>query len=53
MQNAAAVKGDRGLKAASQQGRAGVDLQLRAPGARVVYASATGASLKTSSSLLS
>lgn len=44
MQNAAAVKGDRGLKAASQQGRAGVDLQLRAPGARVVYASATGAS---------
>ena len=44
MQNAAAVKGDRGLKAASQQGRAGVDLQLRAPAARVVYASATGAS---------
>ena len=44
MQNAAAVKSDRGLKAASQQGRAGVDLQLRAPGARIVYASATGAS---------
>jgi len=44
MQNAAAAKTDRGLKAASQQGRAGVDLQMRAPNARVVYASATGAS---------
>src|SRR5690606_13074398 len=44
MQNAAAEKGDRGVKKASLQGRAGVELQLRAPDARVLYASATGAS---------
>ncbi|MGE0409933.1 MAG: strawberry notch-like NTP hydrolase domain-containing protein, partial [Amphiplicatus sp.] len=44
MQNAAAAKSDRGLKAASLQGRAGVELQMRAPNARILYASATGAS---------
>ena len=44
MQNAAAADSDRGRKAASQQGRAGVDLQMRAPEARILYASATGAS---------
>jgi hypothetical protein len=44
MQNAAASDGDRSRKEASQQGRAGVDLQMRAPAARILYASATGAS---------
>lgn len=44
MQNAAAADTDRGRKAASQQGRAGVDLQILAPEARILYASATGAS---------
>lgn len=44
MQNAASSDGDRGRKAPSQQGRAGVDLQMRAPEARILYASATGAS---------
>ena len=43
MANAAGEKGERGDKAASQQGRAGVRLQNALPGARVLYVSATGA----------
>ncbi|MGL5445982.1 MAG: strawberry notch-like NTP hydrolase domain-containing protein [Rhabdaerophilum sp.] len=43
MANAAAEKGERGDKAASQQGRAGVRLQNVLPQARVLYVSATGA----------
>ncbi|MEZ5784344.1 MAG: strawberry notch family protein [Rhizobiaceae bacterium] len=44
MANAAPGKSDRGEKAASQQGRAGLRLQRALPDARVVYVSATGAS---------
>ena len=44
MQNAAGGKGERGDVAASQQGRAGLRLQHALPDARIVYASATGAS---------
>ncbi|RFC64765.1 strawberry notch family protein [Mesorhizobium denitrificans] len=44
MANAAGGKTDRGDKAASQQGRAGLRLQRALPDARVVYVSATGAS---------
>ena len=44
MANAAGGKSDRGDKAASQQGRAGLRLQRALPDARVVYVSATGAS---------
>ncbi|KAB2694586.1 methylase [Ochrobactrum sp. Kaboul] len=44
MANAAGSKSDRGDKAASQQGRAGLRLQRALPDARVVYVSATGAS---------
>ncbi len=44
MANAAGGKTERGDKAASQQGRAGLRLQRALPGARVVYVSATGAS---------
>ncbi len=44
MANAAGGKSDRGEKAASQQGRAGLRLQRALPDARVVYVSATGAS---------
>ena len=36
--------GSRGLKKASQRALVGIELQRRLPGARVVYASATGAS---------
>jgi hypothetical protein len=45
MQNAAGGKDGRGKQAASQQGRAGLRLQLQhaLPNARVVYVSATGA----------
>jgi len=43
MANAAAEKGERGDKAASQQGRAGVRIQNALPQARVLYVSATGA----------
>lgn len=43
MANAAAEKGERGDKAASQQGRAGVRLQNALPQARMLYVSATGA----------
>jgi predicted RNA methylase len=43
MQNAVGGKGERGDQAASQQGRAGLRLQHALPNARVVYASATGA----------
>ena len=43
MANAAGEKGERGDKAASQQGRAGVRLQNALPRARVLYVSATGA----------
>jgi hypothetical protein len=43
MGNAAAEKGQRGVKKASQQGVAGLRLQRALPRARVVYASATGA----------
>lgn len=43
MQNAGGGKGERGDVAASQQGRAGLRLQHALPDARVVYASATGA----------
>ena len=45
MQNAAGGKGERGDQAASQQGRAGLRLQHALPNARVVYISATGATL--------
>lgn len=44
MANAAGGKTDRGDKAASQQGRAGLRLQRALPDARVVYVYATGAS---------
>ena len=43
MANAASGKGSRGVRKASQQGLAGLLLQFRAPGARVMYVSATGA----------
>ncbi|MGO7185844.1 strawberry notch-like NTP hydrolase domain-containing protein [Rhizobium brockwellii] len=43
MANAAGGKSERGDKAASQQGRAGLRLQRALPDARVVYVSATGA----------
>jgi hypothetical protein len=43
MANAAGSKGERGDVTASQQGRAGLRLQLKLPFARVVYVSATGA----------
>src|SRR3546814_18358259 len=43
MQNAAGAKGERGDQAPSQQGRAGLRLQHALPNARVLYASATGA----------
>ncbi|SKA24881.1 strawberry notch family protein [Consotaella salsifontis] len=45
MQNAAGSKGERGDQAASQQGRAGRRLQHALPDARVVYVSATGATM--------
>jgi len=41
--NAVGDKGERGAKAASQQGRAGLRLQNALPDARVLYVSATGA----------
>ncbi|WP_041375312.1 strawberry notch family protein [Polymorphum gilvum] len=44
MANAAGGKSERGDVAASQQGRAGLRLQHALPNARIVYASATGAS---------
>lgn len=43
MANAAGGKSERGDKAASKQGRAGLRLQRALPDARVVYVSATGA----------
>lgn len=43
LRNAAAEKGDRGIKKASLQGVAGLRLQNALPSARVVYVSATGA----------
>ena len=43
MANAAGEKSDRGDKAPSQQGRAGLRLQYALPQARIVYISATGA----------
>ncbi|UXN57814.1 bifunctional class I SAM-dependent methyltransferase/DEAD/DEAH box helicase [Phyllobacterium zundukense] len=43
MANAAGGKSERGAKAASQQGRAGLRLQRALPDARIVYVSATGA----------
>ena len=43
MANAAGEKSERGDKAPSQQGRAGLRLQHALPSARVVYISATGA----------
>lgn len=43
MANAAGEKGERGDKAASQQGKAGLRLQNALPAARVLYVSATGA----------
>ena len=43
MQNAAGEKSERGERAASQQGRAGLRLQHALPNARVLYVSATGA----------
>jgi predicted RNA methylase len=43
MQNAAGETSERGDRAPSQQGRAGVRLQHAMPNARVVYVSATGA----------
>ncbi|KHJ55187.1 methylase [Aureimonas altamirensis] len=45
MQNAAGGKGERGDVVASQQGRAGLRLQHALPNARVVYVSATGATI--------
>ncbi|MBB6469050.1 putative RNA methylase [Aminobacter lissarensis] len=44
MANAAGGRSERGEKAASQQGRAGLRLQRALPDARIVYVSATGAS---------
>jgi hypothetical protein len=43
MQNAAGEKSERGDRAASQQGRAGLRLQHALPSARILYVSATGA----------
>jgi predicted RNA methylase len=43
MQNAAGEKSERGERAPSQQGRAGLRLQHALPNARVLYVSATGA----------
>jgi hypothetical protein len=43
MQNAAGEKSERGDRAPSQQGRAGLRLQHALPSARVLYVSATGA----------
>jgi predicted RNA methylase len=43
MANAVSSKGNRGKKAASQQGLCGLKLQYALPDARVVYISATGA----------
>ena len=43
MRSAVSVKGKRGVKDASQAALAGIELQQRLPNARVVYASATGA----------
>jgi P-loop containing NTP hydrolase pore-1/C-terminal domain on Strawberry notch homologue len=43
MANAVSSKGNRGKKAASQQGLCGLKLQYALPDARVVYVSATGA----------
>jgi len=43
MANAAGEKSERGDKAASQQGRAGLRLQHALPATRIVYVSATGA----------
>jgi predicted RNA methylase len=43
MANAGGGKSERGEKAASQQGRAGLRLQHALPDARIVYVSATGA----------
>ena len=45
MANAASQKGERGDTKASQQGLAGLALQNRVPDARVVYVSATGATV--------
>ena len=45
MANAAGENSERGLKAASQQGQAGLRLQHALPEARVVYISATGATM--------
>ncbi|WP_370302517.1 strawberry notch-like NTP hydrolase domain-containing protein, partial [Pseudooceanicola sp.] len=45
MANAAGEKSDRGDKKASQQGLAGLALQNAAPDARVLYVSATGATV--------
>jgi predicted RNA methylase len=45
MQNAGGGKGERGDVAPSQQGRAGLRLQHALPDARVVYVSATGATI--------
>ena len=45
MANAASQKGDRGDTKASQQGLAGLALQNRVPDARIVYVSATGATV--------
>jgi len=43
MANAMNTEGERGIKKASQQALAGIELQQRLPSARVVYSSATGA----------
>jgi hypothetical protein len=45
MQNAAGAKSERGDTAASQQGRAGLRLQHALPNARIVYVSATDATV--------
>ncbi|MGO8919052.1 MAG: strawberry notch-like NTP hydrolase domain-containing protein, partial [Stellaceae bacterium] len=45
MANAAGGKGERGDQAPSQQGRAGLRLQHALPNARIVYVSATGATI--------
>lgn len=45
MANAAAQKGERGDTKASQQGLAGLAMQNRVPDARVLYVSATGATV--------
>lgn len=41
--NSMAMKGDRGIKAASAKALAGIELQQKLPNARIVYVSATGA----------